>query len=253
MQLISCHNGQLLTIDARNVASGTPFTPGKVNLFSTGLAAIDDLLPGRGLARGAVHELLWKHRPSNQTEFKPFFFTACIARAAIEAKKLPIVWCDPRDELYPPALGSLGIPLEQLFVLKSKTPQDELWAIAQCLACKAIGATIAAPQRLTRIHARRLQLAAERGGGVGLILRPHDPRITGKEHAAATRWLVEPAPGERTIQRWKIQLIHGHGGLTHKPVYLEYHRDRDQADRLRATDQLADRPDQAPAAKTKRA
>jgi len=251
MQLISCHNGQLLTIDTRNVATAAPLTPGKVNVFSTGLPTIDNLLPAAGLARGAIHELLWTHHPSNQTPFKPLFFTACLAQAATKTKSLPIIWSDPQSELYPPALASLGIPLEQLFLLKPKTPQDELWAVTQCLTYKAISATIAAPQRLGRIQARRLQLAAERGGGIGLILRPHDPRITGKDHAAATRWLVEPAPGQRTIQRWKIQLIHGHGGLTHKPVYLEYHRDRDQADRLRATDQLADRPSQAP--QTKRA
>jgi hypothetical protein len=78
---------------------------------------------------------------------------------------------------------------------------------------------------------------------VGLLIRP----LTGAvHHAAATRWLVEPARGERTVQRWRVQLIHGHGGLLHKPVYLEFSRDRHEtttttADRVRATDQLGDR------------
>src|SRR5438067_2145540 len=70
------------------------------------------------------------------------------------------------------------------------------------------------------------------------------PRGAGSiHHAAATRWLVEPARGERTVQRWKIQLIHGHGGRLHQPVYLEYSRDWRQPEthRVRATDQLGDR------------
>src|SRR4051794_14948033 len=61
------------------------------------------------------------------------------------------------------------------------------------------------------------------GGGVGVFLRPLGAASV--HHAAATRWLVEPARGERTVQRWKIQLIHGHGGRLHQPVYLEYSRD----------------------------
>ena len=283
MRLISCHDGQLLTVDAADSCAPTASSSllaAKTKFFSTTLPDVDGLLPGgAGLVRGAVHELLWgtkNTRDDDAGEFKPFFFAAWLARAATwirggtsvpppvkhskrlhgrrdahaTSKNKPIIWSDPRNELYPPALGALGIPLDRLFLLKPKTPEDELWAITQCLACKGIGATVAAVGRLTRIQARRLQLAAERGGGVGLILRPHDPKLAGsKEHAAATRWLVEPAPGERTVQRWKIQLIHGHGGQTHRPVYLEYDRDResenDEINRVRAITDLADRPPQA--------
>jgi protein ImuA len=281
MRLISCHNGQLLTIDTIDSCAAVTqnsLLPAKIKLFSTTLPALDALLPAAGLMRGAVHELLWSAKSNKQdvNDFKPFFFAAWLARAAIKMRggtgvpfvkkkktlygrdahatsKKPIVWSDPRNELYPPALGALGIPLDRLFLLKPKTPEDEIWAVTQCLACKGVGATVAAIPRLTRIQARRLQLAAERGGGVGLILRPHDPNLTGsKEHAAATRWLIEPAQGERTIQRWKIQLIHGHGGQTHRSVYLEYDRDcesgSDETDRVRATPILADRPPQAPPA-----
>jgi protein ImuA len=153
-----------------------------------------------------------------------------------------IVWCDPRRELYPPALAAAGIPLDQLHHLRPKTAEDEIWALAECLACRGVAATIAQPPPLSRVQVRRLQLAAERGGGVGLLLRPHDATAT--HHAAATRWLVEPARGERTVQRWRIQLIHGHGGRLHDCVYLEYSRDphTPATHRLRALPQLAHRP-----------
>jgi len=254
MQLLSCHAGKLLKVDSADLAGAA--TAGD-RAISTGLAALDDLLPNRALARGALHEILW-----DAPHPRPLFFAACLARASaprgtgyqpvssIKNKKTHglvahatrIVWCDPRRELYPPALAAAGISLDQLLLLRPKTAEDEIWALAECLACRGVAATIAQPPPLSRVQVRRLQLAAERGGGVGLLLRPHD--ATAVHHAAATRWLVQPARGERTIQRWRIQLIHGHGGRLYESVYLESSRDphQPQALRVRAVAELADRP-----------
>ncbi len=135
------------------------------------------------------------------------------------------VWCDPERLLYPPALASFGFPLDQLYLLRptSTDPKDLTWAITESLRCKGVSAVVAAPPRLSRIEARRLQLAAERGGGVGILLRQ-----AGREsmhHAAASRWLVRPAPGSRRSQRWTIQLLHGHGGQVGKTLGLELSRE----------------------------
>jgi hypothetical protein len=127
--------------------------------------------------------------------------------------------------------------LEQIFLLRPKNAEDEVWALAECMGCRGVAVTVARPPQLSRIQARRLQLAAERGGGVGVLIRPHGGAGS-RHHAAVTRWLVEPARGERTVQRWKIQLIHGHGGLLNQSVYLEYSR---ETHRVRATTELADR------------
>jgi protein ImuA len=260
MQLLSCHAGKLLKVDSADLGAAAP-----ERSFATSLGAIDRLLPNGVLARGAIHEILW---PGGNKHPRPLFFAALLARAATTTSScgaaVPaapssatsrqdarttrmrmrgrIVWCDPRRELYPPALAAAGITLDQLLLLRPKTVEEEIWALAECLACKGVAATIAQPPPLSRVQARRLQLAAERGGGVGLLLRPHTAAAT--HHAAVTRWLVEPARGERTVQRWKIQLIHGHGGLLHQSVYLELSRDRHQPtpDRVRATPELADRP-----------
>ncbi|MGB7158778.1 MAG: hypothetical protein WBD40_11965, partial [Tepidisphaeraceae bacterium] len=78
---------------------------------------------------------------------------------------------------------------------------------------------------------------AEHGGSVGLLLRPVGKRSM--HYAATTRWLVAPAPGERLVQRWKIQLVHGHGGRVGETVFLECCRETHS---VRATAKLADRP-----------
>jgi len=221
MQLISCHDGRLLTLDAARLRA----SPGRS--FRTGLEALDTLAPGHAFARGAVHELL-----SDPNEGRPLLLASVLARGSSV-----LIWSDPFNELYPPALVSQGIDLKRLFLLRAG-PADQTWAVAECLRCKGVGAVVAAIPKLSRLEARRLQLAAEQGGGVGILLRPTG---RGSEiYAAATRWLVRPSPGQRTIQRWTVQLLHGHGGRIGKTVTLECCRENHL---VRAFEQLADRPD----------
>src|SRR5688572_3930385 len=149
MQLISCHNGRLLA------SALAEETLSRSKVFTTGLAAIDELLPHGGFARGAIHEVLAD--PKHGT---PRFFALMLARCAAASTpgqsgvraappRIPdaptgangagsgaIVWCDPRGELYPPAVAALGIPLERLYILHPRSAPDHVWALAECLRCK---------------------------------------------------------------------------------------------------------------------
>jgi protein ImuA len=233
MKLITCQGGRLLTLsemlgEGESAVTASPDVPS----FGTGLAALDALAPGGAFRRGAVHEIL-----SDPSDGTPLLFAMLLARCTNGGA---IIWCDPGHELYPPALAAHGVPLERLFLLKPKAPAEQTWAVAECLKCKGVAAVVAQMKpghRLSRLVARRLQLSAERGGGVGLLLRPAGKAFS-PEHAAATRWLVRPAPGERTVQRWVIQLVHGHGGRVGQTVILEHSR---ETNRLRAVEKLADR------------
>jgi protein ImuA len=231
MQFISCHDGKLQTLEA----AGLKVSPARA--FATGLEALDALAPQQTFARGAVHELLFE-----RSHGQPKFVAAVIAGAATNQfnirlnEMLPLVWADPRGEVYPPALTSLGFDLSKLYLLHPKNLADEAWAVAECLRCRGVGAVIASPPSLSRIEARRLQLAAERGGTVGILLRQ---KGRGESiYAAATRWLVAPYRGERTIQRWTIQLLHGHGGRVGQTVFLEWNR---ETNTVRATEKLSRR------------
>jgi hypothetical protein len=158
------------------------------------------------------------------------------AGAPATANSQLLIWFDPDHTLYPPALAAMGIDLARLYLVRPKDYAEHLWALAECLRCPAVGAVVASVDRLSRTDARKLQLAAEQGGGIALLLRPFNKNA--HIYAAATRWLIEPAPGERNVQRWRIQLLHGHGGRDRSFVYLEHDR---ETHLLRTTDQLADR------------
>src|SRR5688572_4435326 len=194
MKLISCHDGKLLTLDATHPSRSAAKT------FRTQLDALDELAPGGAFARGAVHELL-----SKPADAQPTFFAGMLALHASAGRNRAVVWCDPRNEFYPPAVAAMGIPLDRLFVLRPKDDAEQVWAVAECLRCRGVAAVVAAipaRQKLSRVHARQLQLAAERGGGVGVLLRTvGKSSADDDEHAAQTRWLVQPAPGEPHVQR----------------------------------------------------
>ena len=226
MQVISCHNGKLQSLVATELKGRTDRT------FTTGLDAIDALAPGGAFARGTIHELLFA-----PGDGEPRFFATTLAKHASTKRRQPIIWSDPCGDLYPPALATMGIDLRQFYLLRPPTSADEVWAVAECLRCKGVGAVVAAPAVLSRVEARRLQLAAETGGAVGLLLRPAGKRSV--HYAATTRWLIAPAMGERSVQRWRIQLLHGHGGRVGQTVYLECDRETRS---VCATAKLADRP-----------
>ncbi|MGE5609490.1 MAG: ImuA family protein [Bacillota bacterium] len=211
MRLVSCQGGELQVLSSEAVVAK------RGNVFTTGLQAVDELAPGGAFSYGAIHELL-----SEPGEGLPLFVATMLARAARGSRNEAVVWSDPQGKsggVYPPALAAAGIPLERLFLLHPKARAEEVWAVAECLRCPGVHATVAHLGKLSRIEARRLQLAAEMGGGVGILLRPSGSMS--EEYAAATRWVVRRMPGERTVQRWKLHLIHGHGGRVGQSVILE--------------------------------
>jgi protein ImuA len=153
----------------------------------------------------------------------------------------PLLFLDPDGTLYPPALVRMGLDLSRVYLLRPKTREEGLWAMAECLRCAGVGAVVARVEGLSRVEARRLQLAAEGGGTVGVLMRPAGK--TSAVYAAATRWQVEAVAGDRTVQRWRIQLVHGHGGRVGQDVYVE--QLRQAANTLRATSLLGHRPGDA--------
>ncbi len=201
--------------------------------FHSGLDLLDELAPGGAFRFGAVHELLWDRRAGAA----PASVALLLARAAGNGA---IAWSDPQREIYPPALAQWGIDLRRVILLRPKDSTEELWAVAECLRCGGLSATVAMIAHLNRVQARRLQLAAESGGGVGIFLRPN---IAGeKDYAAATRWLVRPAVGDGQTQRWSIELVHGHGGHVGKNVLLGVSRESGKTIVVRASSPLAHRP-----------
>ncbi|MGH6621616.1 MAG: ImuA family protein, partial [Alphaproteobacteria bacterium] len=127
-----------------------------------GLAAIDDALPGGGLAAGVVHEVTG---------------SAAGGFAAMLTGRFagPVLWCvmeHARAELYGPGLAAFGLDTRRLVVARCPSRQDMLWAMEEGLRDPALAVVVGEPDRAIALTAsRRLQLAAETAGVTGLVLR----------------------------------------------------------------------------------
>jgi hypothetical protein len=134
-----------------------------------------------------------------------------------ETKTLMIA--DAERCFYPPAVGKLGVNVRRAVVLRPRVAGEALAALAQGLRCPAIGAALGACERLTDRDGRRLQLAAESGGSLGVLLRPASARAA--PSFAAVRLLLEPLPYAHGKRRMRVEVLRSRGGQEGKTLCLE--------------------------------
>jgi protein ImuA len=157
-----------------------------------GVPALDDALQG-GLALGALHEIA----PASELQLGSAFGFG-LAIAALAAAGGRQVLCIATDYAaceggtpYGPGLDRFGLSMNQLLILCVAHPRDALWACEEALKCRALAAVVAelpqAGAAADLTATRRLSLAAQAGGGLGLLLRQRPYPLPS---AALTRWQV---------------------------------------------------------------
>lgn len=130
----------------------------------TGWPALDALLGG-GLAGASVHEFVARK------EAAAVCTVALQAAARAAGSQRWLVYIDLAGDLYAPGVAQLGVPLGRMLVVRPERAADALGACEQSLQCRAVAAVVLPLRRpLEPQTSRRLQLAAERGGGLGLLL-----------------------------------------------------------------------------------
>jgi protein ImuA len=203
--------GALASVEARAPSRGVaPFGDGR----------IDGALPGRGLPLGRWHELTGEGLELETA-------VAAGAMAALMAAPLAargaVVWVMRRDDLYAPGLEGLGFPADQLIQVCARDEAQALAAFEDALATAGVAAVIGEAEDVDLTAGRRLQLACERRGATGFVVRRRPFGGRGKHagggSAAATRWKVasapsEPEPGEPGLgpPRWRLELERCRGG-----------------------------------------
>ncbi|MGE0719105.1 MAG: ImuA family protein [Alphaproteobacteria bacterium] len=210
-----------------------------------GVPAIDRLLPS-GLARRAVHEVA--AASEGDVGAATGFATALLGRLA---PRLPVLWARAADPaagvLYAPGLDAVGLAPDRLLLLVARRPVEALWAAEEGLRAGRI-AVVVEVDRIDLTAGRRLQLAAEAGGGPALVLCRRAERRTAS--AARSRWRVASAPGGEADAdgvgraRWQLSLLRSRGG-GEGDWLVEWD---DATDHLAVAPGLADRP-LAPAAR----
>lgn len=190
-----------------------------------GLAAVDSHLPGGGLALGCLHEIIdGDSGPNTGTGGVATGFAAALTGRVQQRYRRPIIWIAPRnarhESLYMPGLHAFGLDPAELIALRVPGSGREAaalaqWAMEEALRCPAVGAVCTELDTLDLTASRRLQLAAEAGGGLGLLLRgTANDTATLPPTASVSRWRVSAvASGTAEPQRlpgparWRVEML----------------------------------------------
>jgi protein ImuA len=137
---------------------------------SSGFALLDAQLPGAGWPRRALTELLLPHPGVGEIRLLG------PSLVAVQKAGRVVMWFDPPAQLSACSLGRLGLDVEQLLIIRTRSRgipgTDSLWALEQALKSGHVGAVVAwLPPRLRAERLRRLQLAAQSHDGPAFVLR----------------------------------------------------------------------------------
>jgi protein ImuA len=182
-----------------------PFPPlgAEEGSLRLGVPALDDALQG-GLALGALHELAPVSELQLGSALGFGLAIAALAAAGGQQESGRQVLCIQTDFAaleagtpYGLGLDRLGLSMARLLIVRVAHPRDALWAFEEALKCPALAAVLAelpaAGAAADLTATRRLSLAAQAGGGLGLLLRH---RLYPLPSAAMTRWQIAAAASE---------------------------------------------------------
>jgi len=149
----------------------------------SGYAELDALLPGGGLPRAALTEILYDQPGIGELRL----LAPLLARLGQEQRWQ--LWVTPPWPPYAPALAQAGIALEQQVLVRHASPADSLWAFEQGLRSGACSLVLGWLPRLNTSELRRLQLAAASGDCLGILFRASHQ--ASQSSPAALRILLE--------------------------------------------------------------
>jgi len=186
-----------------------------------GIDAIDRRLAGGGLAMAALHEVAGARPDPCDDAAATLFLAGIAARLAAARTGSNILWALGRRDLFAPGLARAGLGPDRLIYAEVMRDEDVLAVMEEGLRHGRLAAVIGEVGRATMGATRRLQLAAEEGGTMALMLKRW--RRSGEDplampSAAVTRWRIAsassaplPAAGVGRA-RWHTILARQRGG-----------------------------------------
>jgi protein ImuA len=208
-----------------------------------GLPPVDGRLPLGGLRLGALHEVADGGPGAAHATATVLFAAGILARL-----DGPVLWCLTYRDLFAPALAGAGLHPDRVIYAEAGDETGVLQAVEEGLRHGGLACVVGEAGRLPMTASRRLQLAAETSGVLGLILRrwrhPAAAAAFDQPSAAASRWRITVLPSSSLPvagvgrARWRVDLVRCRGA---EPFSWELEA-CDAQGRLAVPAELADRP-----------
>ena len=185
-----------------------------------GVEALDARLADGGLRLDALHEVAAATAHPGDDASATLFMAGIAARAWG-----PVLWVVRRRDLFAPGLYQAGLAPHRVLYAEAADDAELLALMEEGLRHRCLGAVIGEAKRAATASTRRLQLAAEGGKTIALLLKRH-ARAPNKEgadpfavpSAAVTRWRVASAPSSPLPTagigraRWALSCVRQRGG-----------------------------------------
>lgn len=188
-----------------------------IEFLPFGVKRIDVALPGGGLALGALHEVAGGGNGAIDGPAAALFTAGIAARTTGK-----VLWCVTRQDLFAPGLAQTGLAAVRVIYVEAGDEKSVLTCFEEGMRHGGLGAVVAEVARLSMTASRRLQLAAESSGAIGIAIRRWQRQTEasdfGQPTASVTRWRVSalpsaplPAPGVGRA-RWLLELMRCRAG-----------------------------------------
>ena len=182
-----------------------------------GVKEIDRCLPGGGLALGALHEVAGGGNGVVDGAAGALFAAGIAART-----RGKVLWCVTRQDLFAPAIAQAGLGPDRVIYVEAGDEKSLLACFEEGLRHGGLGAVVAEVARMSMMASRRLQLAAESSGAIGIAVRrwrrQTEAADFGQPTASITRWRVSALPSTPLPvfgvgrARWQVELIRCRAG-----------------------------------------
>lgn len=164
MHASSTRSGVLRTLRQQLLKSQTSAAGRQV--VSTGLPALDAILPENGLPTASVVEWV--------SECPGLSAATVSLHCAASFLQWPgcLAVVDLRHEFHAAAAEAAGISLSRLLLIRPQEPAEALWSLEQAARCPGVRVVLCWLDRVSLTVLRRLQLAVERSGTSVFLIRP---------------------------------------------------------------------------------
>ncbi|MEP7375156.1 MAG: Error-prone repair protein ImuA [Chitinophagaceae bacterium] len=152
------------------------------------LGPIMEAFPNAVFPLGAVHEFVCT---SAEDAAASGGFIAGILSALMQDGGA-CLWISSSRTIFPPALQTFGIEPDKIIFIDLQKEKEILWTMEEALKCDGLAAVVGEIQELSFMVSRRLQLAVEKSGVTGFILR-RNPRHLNTT-ACVSRWKISSIP-----------------------------------------------------------
>lgn len=167
----------------------------KAVVLPFGVREIDMRLPGGGLAFGALHEVAGGGAGTVDGGAAALFAAGIAARS-----KGKVLWCLTRPDLFAPAVSQAGLHPDRVIYCEGDRDEDVLASMEEGLSFGGFAAVVGELVRLPMNASRRLHLAAEKTGSLGLVVRRWRRQTEASDYgnptASSTRWRISVLPSE---------------------------------------------------------